>query len=578
MRLTVLALLCLGILATEAAAQGDGAWVVVTSQVGKEVPAVGATARELRKELLRRGFQVWPDDEAAATFDARESAPPRAIDERKRRRWISLSDAAVDDLAEASFSSAIEKLEAAQEISREAVEELNRDPESSRRMLDTCLYRVRALLATRSESRASAAARECRELVPRGTPSQYMHPPAVTKLLDEVDAVRVKQTGELTVQSEPPGCAARLNGLLLGETPVSIGELFPSSYRVQVECGPERRGRIHVVAVGAGAAQVRIDGRFDEVVATRPTMSLGYSGVADERRHSVPDASRIAQTIGAAGAILVSASEARTVELTRIDVDEGGSPVQAAFARLSATAAGLDATLLRSAAATLDQRRCMDFTSPEPVALPCPGTEAATPMPLASEPQPSRRQPRGRLIAGLTIAGVGVAGLTAGYVLLAPRSNAALDWVRQVDAGGQDTSAQQKWFDLRGAIIASGSVGSAALVTAMPLALPKAQKTPWWAWVSGGVGIGLAAFSVAWGVTADAGPSQSCSSSTLDSVEVRSCVNRGEQTSVALLTGLTSAPLITMPLVYLLRPSRARLEPEVKLGRGGGYVALRGRF
>ena len=112
----------------------------------------------------------------------------------------------------------------------------------------------------------------------------------------------------------------------------------------------------------------------------------------------------------------------------------------------------------------------------------------------------------------------------------------------------------------------------------MPLALPERHKTPWWAWVSGGVGLGLAGFSIAWGVTADAEPAGSCSSPTLNSTEVRSCISRGDQTSVALLTGLTSAPLITMPLVYLLRPTRARLEPQVEVGRSGGYLGLRGHF
>jgi hypothetical protein len=64
----------------------------------------------------------------------------------------------------------------------------------------------------------------------------------------------------------------------------------------------------------------------------------------------------------------------------------------------------------------------------------------------------------------------------------------------------------------------------------------------------------------------------------LSADEVRSCVKRGDQTGVALLTGLTAAPLITMPLVYLFRPSRAKLEPRVEVGRSGAYLGLRGLF
>ena len=578
MRLTALTFLCWSLLVSPAAAQRNGGLVIVPSHVGDTAGWMEATVSDLRAELVRRGSKVWSHAQAASELETKVSAPAPRLDGRTLRRWISLSDAAVDDLAEANYQRALEKSDAAHTISRESIEELNREPERSRRVFDTCLYKVRALLATQSESRAKAAARECRELVPRGEPSPYMHPPAVTELLDEIDALQTEQTGELRVESTPSGCAARLNGLLLGETPVSIGDLFPAKYRIQVECDAGRRGRVHAVTVGAGTAQHRIDWRFDEVIETRPSLSLGYSTAPDEREHRLRDASRVALEIGADGIVLVSMPTVNTLELERFEIDEAGSPVSVALARLLANGDGPDAFAVRSGAQTLSERRCLDFTSSEPTPLPCAHEELPAVVPVALDERPARRRPRGQFIAGLTLVGVGVAGLTTGYVLLVPRRDAALDWVNEVDSGGQDPSAQQTWLDLRGAIIASASVGSAALVTAMPLALPKAEKTPWWAWVSGGVGLGLAAFSIGWGVTAEAEPASSCSAPDLDSLEVRSCVNRGKRTSVALLTGLTSAPLVTIPLVYLLRPGRARLEPEVEVGRNRAYLVLRGRF
>ena len=127
-------------------------------------------------------------------------------------------------------------------------------------------------------------------------------------------------------------------------------------------------------------------------------------------------------------------------------------------------------------------------------------------------------------------------------------------------------------------MLVTSSVGAAAVVAAMPLALPKRAKTPWWAWLSGGVGVGLAAFSVAYGVTADAKPDTSCSSLRIASREAQMCVKRGEQTSVAILTGVTAAPLLTIPLVYLFRRDGARLTPGVEVSRAGGYVSVRGEF
>jgi hypothetical protein len=223
----------------------------------------------------------------------------------------------------------------------------------------------------------------------------------------------------------------------------------------------------------------------------------------------------------------------------------------------------------------------MDFTAAQPTTLQCDGlleeAEVAATPPL-EDGVPAGRRPRGQFVSGLTLFAIGSASLVVGYTLLAPRATAAESWVREVDSGGQDTSDQQKWFDLGSAIVVTSTVAGATLVTAMPLALPERAKTPWWAWLSGAAGLGLAGFSIAYGVTADAAPVTGCDSSAVSSADVRTCVSRGEQTSLAILTGVTAAPLITMPLVYLLRPSKARLEPSVEVGRSGGYFALRGRF
>ena len=578
MRLTSSTFLYWSLLVSSVAAQGESRWLVVPSHSGAEPGSLNAAVSDLRKELLGRGIEVWSQERAATEVELQVSAPSLKLGDREVRRWRSLSDSAVNDLAEGNYEQALNKLNSAQAISRNAIEELNREPESARRVLDTCLYIVRAELATQSESRARAVARECRQLVPRGEPSAQMHPPAVTDLLVRVDALQAKQTGELRVESTPSGCAARLNGLLLGETPVSIGDLFPGEYRLQVECSAEARGRVHAVTVGAGKTLRRVDWRFDEIIETRPSLSLSYPSPSEEREHQVLDARRVATGIGADAVVLVSMPTTDTLEAELIEIKVADSSVPVALARLSVSDNRPVKSDLRSAARTLTDRRCMDFTSPEPVALPCRGGEAVAAVSAAPDSRRSGRRPRGQLIAGLTLVGVGVAGLATGYALLLPRSDAAVSWVNEIDAGGQDTSAQQTWFDLRGAIIATGAIGSAALVVAMPLALPEREKTPWWAWVSGGLGLGLAAFSIAWGVTAEAEPSTSCSAQGLDTFEVRSCVDRGQHTSVALLTGLTSAPLLTMPLVYLFRPSRARLEPQVVVGPNGAHVALRGQF
>jgi hypothetical protein len=582
MRPFALTLLCSGLLMTSGTAQADGRWLIVPTSSSADTEWMESAAAHARAALIEQGTDVWPLDEAAARFEAESSAPAAALSERELERWMSLSSAGVNDLAEGDYKKALERLNAAQDLSRKAIEELNREPERARRVFDTCLYVVRATLATEPESRARAVARECRQLVPRAEPSPYMHPPVVTDLLSQIDALQAKQTGELRVASSPPGCAARLNGVFLGETPVSIGDLFPGTYRVQVECDPAKRGRVHFVTVGAGRTERHVDARFDDSVASRSFLHLRYANAADEQAHRVADVLRIADGVGASAVVAVSMFAQDTMELELIEVAAGGSTAPAALARISTSRSGPSKSDLAQAAGALGNGQCMDFASPRPVALPCRGDEAiGAAGASALDGWPIGRRPRGQFIAGLTLVGVGVAGLVTGYALLAPRHSAGVDWVIGVDAPGgtgENQASQQKWFDLGTGIIVSASVGAAALVTAMPLALPERNKTPWWGWLAGAGGVGLAVFSIAYGVTVEAEPATPCSTPVLTSSEVRTCFNRGEQISVAILTGLTAAPLITMPLVYLLRPSKAKLEPRVEVGRNGAYLGLRGRF
>lgn len=585
MRLLMLTVLCLAMPLSSATAQVGGRWLIVSTGSDAEAAQLDAAANRVHRALVANGAQVWAPAEAAKRFETEASTPPTKLSDAELERWMSLSRRAVDDLAEGEHQKARKKLNAAQKISRDSIEELNRDPERARRVFDTCLYSVRAVLATESESRARSVARECRRLVPRAAPSPYMHPPAVTELLDEIDALQAKQSGELRVESVPSGCPARLNGVLLGETPVTIGDVFPGKYRVQVECDPAERGRVHLVTVGAGSAARLVDTRFDAVLVSRPSLQLHYAKRTDVSKYEVADARRVAREVTADELVLLGVADG-VMTLRRIDARDSGSNAFLAATRVAVADVGPSDTDLASVAAALVAGECTDFTPGTPAPLECGRAPAAASATASvARGRSEGRRPRGQFIAGMTLVGVGLAGLATGYALLIPRSSAGEDWIARVDADATsgapqatDTSAQQRWFNLRGGIIASASVGSAALITAMPLALPNRDKTPWWAWVSGGVGLGLGAFSIAYGVTADPEPSASCSSATVDPSVPRACATRGDQTSVALLTGLTAMPLITMPLVYLLRRNPKKLEPEAHVARGFAYFGIRGKF
>lgn len=579
MRLALLTVfVCTSVISTasRATGQSDGRWLIVPSTSSDDTSWIEQTAPPVRAELLAQGADVWALDRASERVESEESAPPAVLTESDIQGWTALSDGAIHDLARGNHEEALAKLNQAAKLSRSAIEILNRKPSRAQVVLDTCLYRVRAVLHTESKSRARSLARECRLMVPHGEPSPYMHPPSVTALLREVDETRSKQSGALRVESTPSGCAARLNGVMLGETPVAITEVLPGEYRVQVECDPEEHGRVHVVRVGAGRTELRVDSRWDHSVVTRPTLQLRYTSTANEAERRVADAQRLAKVVPARRVVLMSSPALGMVELELIDAVAGATGATG-LARIRTGARGASNQDITAAVRTLLERRCIDFTSGDPATLTCRGADAAD-VPGDAEPWPEGRRPRGQFIFGLTLFGAGAASLITGYVLLVPRASAARDWANEVDTGGQDPSSQEKWLDLGTVSAATGIAGGALLVTAMPLALPERDKTPWWAWLSGGVGLGLAGFSIGYGVTAVAEPAGGCSTFNVDANGVRACVTRGERFMPAILTGMTAAPLITMPLVYLFRPSKAKLEPQVEVGRSGGYFGLRGRF
>jgi hypothetical protein len=303
-------------------------------------------------------------------------------------------------------------------------------------------------------------------------------------------------------------------------------------------------------------------------------LGLRYPSSADEHRYRPIDAAQIAKAVPSDRIVLMSMPDAAVVELELLT----GTPLQrSALARIRSTASGPTEGDVALAAHALIDRKCMDFTTLPPTFLACEDGRVIAQEPSAGR-QPAARRPRGQLISGLTLFGAGSASLLTGYVLLGPRARASEDWVSALDGGQSSASFQQKWFNMGTGIAVTSSVGAAALVAAMPLALPNRAKTPWWGWLSGGLGVGLAAFSIAYGVSAEPEPATSCSSLAIDATDARACVKRAERVSLAVLTGVTAAPLLTIPLVYLLRRSDARLTPNVEVSRTGGYVSVRGAF
>ncbi len=509
-------------------------WLIVpvtqADSVNRMQPAVSA----LQSELAERGISTRGSKEAAARFERLESSPPKALSAAEVEAWSARSQRALGLLARNDYRGALRELEPAQETSREYAELLNRDPASAAALLDTCLYTVRALLGVGKRATARVRAQECARLAPGGEPDMKMHPPDIrTFYEDVVDAGRATG-GALSIESEPAGCQARVNGRSFGSTPLRIGGLLAGVYVVQVEC-EERPGRLHRVNVERRTAELRVDADFDAAVRTGDELWLRYSSPPADAQYA-RDAKTLAGILDVDAVLFVSSAGDEALGLALYEAN--GEARSATRASDSETSSG-----------AVD--RLLGLVPVEAIAT---------------------RPPRGQLISGVSLASVGTISLLSSYALYAVSTTRLADQMVALPS----TDNQARWLNTRFGTFYTGSIGAGLLVTAMPLALPYRERTPWWGWLAGGTGLALAATSIALAVTAPPEPNVS------RVMDPQGYVDRARRTDGAFLAGVTAAPLLTMPLVYLLRRDekrgRAELTPEIVVSRSGGFAAIRGNY
>ncbi|MEM8609270.1 MAG: PEGA domain-containing protein [Myxococcota bacterium] len=554
-----------------AAAQADDAWLVLPVDLGQDDAWIEPTTRQIDDALVAESIEAWPPDRATTRFETAGSASATEVSDGEVAAWVEQSSQAIRNLAEGDYATALDQLKEAQALSRDAAEELNRQQERATRTLDTCLYMVRVLLDTGAESQAKSMVQECRRLVPRTAPTKYMHPPEVRKLLSEVDATRRSRARRIEVTSNPEGCAVRVNGVILGKTPITLRDLFPGRYRVQVECDPDRRGRVHVVDLTTSSETLSVDARFDRTVSTKPSLHLDYASTEDEERYRLGDAAAVAEVVPAETVLLVSMPTRDVMALALLQ----GSPLrQVGAARVPVRPEATEDRALRRALTMLQTGECADLTVEPPAPLPCRSAPARSTNGVDAPKRPYRMPPK-TFKAGMALAAMGSASLLTGYILIAPRTNAANDWLATLP----NASAQNRWIRTDNALLWSAGIGATFLTTAMPMILPKRSGVPWPAWLSGAIGVGAVAFSLGYGLTGEK-PAVSCrgTDAISDLTAAEACVVRAERVDAAFLAGVTGAPLIAAPLTYLFRRSDKRLEPEVHVNRSLAAVSLKGRW
>ena len=467
-----------------------------------------------------------------------------------------------------------EKAKAAQRLADRAAAELYREAARAQQVLDTCLFMVRAYVETKNDAEARKQARECRRLVPRVEPSAFRHTPEVRELLAEVDQEMASEgPGTLAVQSTPPDCLVRINGVEFGRTPLSGIELPVGTYRMQVECEEDKRGRIHRVDVSSGPNLLEFNAALERAVRTRPVLHLQYDS-HEAWSGRMEHASEVGSILGGAEVLVLSAQGAGSVR-----VDLSALKYEPASAWLAVRGGAPETEDVRRVVDALLEGRSVDFTGPHPMARASWRAEAAPEVEVGavtaaiveakSKSAGGVPRPRNQRIAGWSLFGVGVASMGASVGLHVWRGELG---DRFAGSPSNLNAAQQWQNDARIGVWTTAVFGGAATSAAMPLLLPEYERTPWWGWTVGAVGLGLTAYAIYEGVTMTSCPEPYIA----DPSAVGSCVARGQEAGRLSLALAGAAPLLSIPLVYLFRP--LRVEPSVSVAEEGAMLRVRKVF
>jgi hypothetical protein len=427
---------------------------------------------------------------------------------------------------------------------------------------------VRALVETGDEERARAQARECRQLVPRVQASPSRHTPEVRAILETIDRQMAREPqGRLEVTSEPAGCEVRVNGIPFGRTPFALDEVALGEYRLQVECPGDDRGRVRRLRIGQGATQVHVDARFDAAIESQPRLLLHYPTAAAEQARRADDAAVVTSIVGGR-ALLVTRVDSSSL---RLDLLEGSGSAASVIVPVDA---GGGVGRLDEAVAALLEGRSSDLRAETPVAIAAwqpPSPEAPAPAVHEQRPRDVETFGRGRSsvrVSGIVLGSVGFGALAVAAVFHGLR----IHYGHEVPADPADPTfldRQSAWANARQPTLALAGAGSALATAALALAVPGKSRVPWWSYTVGAVGLGLLGYGIYESVTLP-----SCDQTT---DALASCRAREEQVDRASLLGAAALPLVTLPLVHLLRGTPA-LDVEIRTARAGAAIQIGGAF
>jgi hypothetical protein len=590
-----------------AAARADERVLVVVSTSAENDPSwIPGLRAVVEAELAEAGAKLLDDGAAATRFEERASSAPVTLSQSELDMLPERSHAAIRNLALGKYAAAKEELRAALSLADRGLEEVAREEERAKGVVDACLFMVRTYLESGNEKLAMEQVKRCRQMFPDVEPSsQQLHTPEVRELVKRADGELAKgPRGALIVDSRPRGCAMRLNGKRMGVTPARVDDLAAFDYRVQVECDPEgrSRGRVYNVKLNEGENRVFVDVPFDQAVRTKGGLSLAYATDAERDAFLLTHGVNLARAAGVGEVLIVSPElEAARARVDRVRVSDGKVIASSSLTAIRGDGS-IDSPMVARVVGRLRARASVRFVGhdEEPMAPWQPPTasvgrasravspsppeaddeqDAPVIAPAAAADTPSRpgnTLGTGVRVLGVGLAVVGIAGIATGFVLHAGHGTDGDLLARTDPLAGVYRGVQQDWLDGRTLPIVLGGAGSALLTTGLALFLPGDDGVPWWGWVSGAAGLGVGAWgliNVLGGGTCDGNANR---------VYTQSCIDDEKRFGMGALMIMGAAPLLAVPLIAALRGAADSAGPAVavsaEVAPGFATVVMSGRF
>ncbi|MDX2088354.1 MAG: PEGA domain-containing protein [Kofleriaceae bacterium] len=289
--------------------------------------------------------------------------------------------------------------------------------------------------------------------------------------------------GILSVQgaaTEPEGCAVRVNGSIVGRTPWTRVPLPVGNYAVQVECDPAVPGRIFRANIAQGEpTRLSVAARLSQSLDTSSGIALVYANAAELTERVATDVAELGRVLGVER-VLVGVAEPGSVTVRAFEVVPGGG------ARLTGSAPIAEPVDTSSSLAAVERARSGRLLS-----TPDGSTTTTTTVP-----------PQGRgadvaiSVLGGSLLTIGVVGMGVGWYVWTDFDSRGQELNRAVTPASI-TESQRAFDDARTPFIIAGAAGG--LLTSAGAALLVSQSdelVPWWSWVFGAAGLGLAGVGV----------------------------------------------------------------------------------